>query len=129
MENNKDVFEYTYYAPSEDEKKQIQSIRQQYLEPQRKSESKFDRLKKLNAKVKKTATYFALIAGIIGCLVFGLGLTMVLEWSLFVWGIIVMLIGSVAMALAYPLYNFLLAKGRKKYGEEILSLSKDLLEE
>lgn len=129
MNSEKNTFEYSYYSPTEQERKQIESIRKQYIKNPEKNESKLDRLKKLNSKVISTATMVALIFGIVGCLIFGLGLTMVLEWNLFLWGIIVMLVGAFPMSIAYPLYNFTLKKGKFKYGEEILKLSEELLSE
>lgn len=127
MNSEKNTFEYSYYSPTEQERKQIESIRKQYIKNPAKSESKLDRLKKLNSKVVNTATIVALIFGVVGCLIFGLGLSMVLEWNLFVWGIIVMFVGAIPMSIAYPVYNFTLKKGKFKYGEEIVKLSEELL--
>ncbi len=125
-QNNKDLFEYTYSAPTEEEKKQIESIRREYSFNE-KTLSPFERLKKLNAKVKNTATAVSLIFGVVGCLVFGTGLTMVLEWQIWLYGIITMLVGIIPMLLAYPAYNLTLSRGKKKYGEEIIKLSDELL--
>ena len=54
---------------------------------------------------------------------------MILEWSILLWGIVLMVIGSVPMALAYPVYKSVLNKGKAKYGDEILRLSEELLNE
>ena len=110
------------------ERKEIDSIRRQYS-PQEQTETKLERLRRLDSLVKNTAVVWSLIFGIIGCLVFGLGLTMILEWNILLWGIILMVIGSVPMAVAFPLYNRLLKKGKAKYGDEILRLSEELLNE
>lgn len=126
MSDNKEIFEYTYSAPTEEEKKQIESIRREYL-GEGKTLSPFEKLKKLNAKVKDTATIVALIFGIVGCLVFGLGLTMVLEWQIWIWGVVLMAVGTIPMLIAYPAYNLTLSRGKKKYGKEILELTEELL--
>lgn len=126
MSDNKEIFEYTYSAPTEEEKKQIESIRREYL-GEGKTLSPFEKLKKLNAKVKNTATIVALIFGIVGCLVFGLGLTMVLEWQIWIWGVVLMAVGTIPMLIAYPAYNLTLSRGKKKYGKEILELTEELL--
>lgn len=126
MSDNKEIFEYTYSAPTEEEKKQIESIRCEYL-GEGKTLSPFEKLKKLNAKVKDTATIVALIFGIVGCLVFGLGLTMVLEWQIWIWGVVLMTVGTIPMLIAYPAYNLTLSRGKKKYGKEILELTEELL--
>lgn len=127
MEEEKEVFEYTYSAPTEREKKQIESIRRQYAPKADEAETAFDRLKRLNAKVYNAATRTSLIFGVVGILIFGLGLTMVLEWGIWLWGIVTMTVGCVPVGLAYPIYRRLLARGKRKYGEEILRLSDELL--
>ena len=119
-------FQYTYSAPTEEERKQIESIRKQYVE-QKETEGKMERLRMLDRKVKTTANTVALSVGIVGTLVFGTGMTMVLEWSMLLDGIAVSALGSVCVALAYPLYQAVLKRNKKKYGEEILRLSEELL--
>ena len=121
-------FNYKYTAPTEEERKEIDSIRRQYA-PQEKTETKLERLRRLDSLVKNTAIIWSLVLGVFGCLIFGIGLTMVLEWSILLWGIVLMVIGSVPMAIAFPVYNKLLKKGKAKYGDEILRLSEELLNE
>ena len=125
--SNGNTFEYTYSAPTETEKKQIESIRRQYETPQKPVESNVERVKRLDAKIKNTANAFSLALGVFGCLVFGLGLTMILEWEIWLGGVGVMALGCPLMIFAYPLYNFLIKKGKKKYGAEILRLSEEIL--
>ena len=124
-------FEYTYSAPTEKERTEIEAIRRQYQEQPAAAADKTDklaRLRMLDAKVKNTATIFALVLGIVGTLIFGLGMSMVLEWGLFLWGVIVAVVGCPPIFAAYPVYNITLKKGKKKYGEEILKLSEELLQ-
>lgn len=128
MENKK--FHYTYTAPTEEERKEIASIRKQYQAPDpARPENKLKHLKALNTRVKSTANIFGLVFGVVGILVFGLGLTMILEWSLFLYGVIVMVIGAIPTALAYPVYRFALRRNKNKYGDEILRLCEELLQE
>jgi hypothetical protein len=54
---------------------------------------------------------------------------MILEWSIWLWGIMLMVIGSVPMAIAYPVYKIVHKKYKNRYGDEILRLSEDLLNE
>lgn len=126
-EQKGEIFEYTYSAPTEREKKQIESIRKQYAPQEQKGENAFKRLKALDAKVRNTARLAAWISGVVGILLFGLGLTMVLEWSIRLWGIALMVFACIPMASAYPIHSRLLARGKKKYGAEIVRLSDDLL--
>ena len=121
-------FNYTYKAPTEEERREIESIKRQYEEPKT-QEGKLERLRKLNNYVNGQATALALVSGILGLLIFGLGLTMVLEWSLLIWGIVVMVVGIPPMVVAYPLYNKILKRNKERYGKEILRLSEELLSE
>ncbi len=121
-----DQFNFKYTAPTEEERLEIDSIRRQYSVTER-TESKLERLRRLNSKVKNTAIVFAYVFGIVGCLIFGLGLTMILEWNIFLWGIAVMFFGGIIMSVDYPVYKFILNKGKAKYGGEILRLSDELL--
>ncbi len=122
-------FEYSYSAPTEAERKEIESIKKQYMAEEKREETDMEKLRRLDAKVKNMPTMYALIAGIFGILVFGLGLTMILKWSMMLWGIVVMVVGVIPMGLAYPIYQFTLKEGKKKYGAEILALSEKLLNE
>ncbi len=127
MSNNQ--FYYKYTAPTEEERKEIDSIRRQYQPREKAEESKLDKLRRLDALVKNSAITVSLVLGVVGCLVFGLGLTMILEWERIVAGIIVAVVGSFPMGLAYPVYALILDRNKKKYGAEILSLSEELLNE
>lgn len=122
-----DKFTYNYSAPTKEERREIQDIRRRYETKENDSESKLEKLRRLDKKVKNLPTVLSLCLGIGGTLVFGLGLTMVLEWQKLVFGVVVMLVGGVLAALANVVYKFLFTKNKQKYGEEILRLSEDLL--
>lgn len=118
-------FSYTYTAPTEEERKEIELIRKKY---QTESErTTLEQLKALDNKVHRFPTVLALSLGIAGTLCFGLGLTLILEWKQLVIGACVSLLGIAPLALAYPVYRYHLAKRKRKYGEEILALSEQLL--
>lgn len=121
-------FEFRYVAPTEEERKEIDSIRRQYCSSEQ-GESKLERLRRLNAIVKNTAMIWGLSLGITGCLIFGFGLAMILEWNIWIWGIILMVVGLVPMLVSYPVYKRVLRKNKNRYGEEILRLSEELLNE
>ena len=119
-------FEYTYSAPTEAERREIARIRKQY-EAKDEKQIKLERIRKLDSFVQNFSTILALVLGIMGTLIFGLGLSMVLVWDIFVFGIVVCVIGICPMIAAYPLYVITLKKNKEKYGEEILRLSEELL--
>lgn len=121
-------FRYSYSAPTESERREIDSIRRAYL-PQSEQMSGLERLRLLDKRVKNTATAVSLIVGIAGILLFGLGMAMAMSWNELVWGAVVSLVGCVPMALAYPLYRWIFKRQKAKYGEEILRLSEQLLNE
>lgn len=118
-------FRYTYTAPTEEERREIESIRAAYRKDVR--SEKLERLRRLNARVKNAAMSVALTLGVLGLLVFGLGMTMILEWGILAGGVAVSAAGVLPMAAAAPAYNFVLRRGKEKYGEEIVRLSEELL--
>lgn len=123
---NEKQFNYTYKAPTEEERREIESIKRQY-EPKNENENKLARLRKLNNLVNGLATSVSLAVGVIGLLIFGLGLAMVLEWQIIIGGVIVCILGIPPIAVAYPVYNIILNKNKEKYSDEILKLSNELL--
>lgn len=127
MENK--GFEYNYSAPTSDERQEVESIRKQYAERKGAEESKLERLRRLDGRVKNTANCVAIGVGVLGCLLFGAGLSLVLEFGELLWGVLLSLLGFVPMAAAYPLHGFCTRRGKKKYGEEILRLSEEILNE
>lgn len=125
-----ETFQYTYSAK---EQKEIQNIRKKYLAPQ---EDKLEYLRKLDAGVTKKATVSALIPGVIGALILGLGMSLVMtdlsgKFGLdpgmaLIIGIMVGVIGMVLMGCAYPLYNRVLRKERARIAPEILRITEEL---
>ncbi len=125
MEKEKEGFDYSYVVPTSDERREIEGIRKQYLQGDK--EDKLVRLRKLDQKVKNGALILSLVLGICGTLIFGLGLTTVLEWDKLLLGICIMIVGAIPAALAYPIYLKKFAHGKNKYGAEILRISDELL--
>ena len=122
-------FEYKYTAPTMEERKEIDSIRRQYL-PTDKSMTKMDRLRYLDRKVKGVSQAVSISFGVIGLLMFGTGMTFFLEWVNYWYiGIPFALIGGILMSFAYLIYIKLLTKLKNKYGKEIIELSNELLNE
>lgn len=123
MAENK--FRYSYSAPTEEERREIESIRAAYTADGR--SEKLDRLRKLNRRVKNVPMCIALTLGIAGVLVFGLGMSMILSWDLLAGGMAVAAAGVLPMALAAPAYNLVLAREKRRHGGEIVRLSEELL--
>lgn len=127
--SNNDGFNYKYSAPTEQERREIDSIRRQYVDASVPAEDKIVQLRKLDGRVKNPPLILGITLGIVGTLIFGLGLTMVLEWSMLIWGVAVMVAGAIPVSLAYPARKLLYKRNKAKYGEQIIRLSEELLNE
>lgn len=123
---NEEKFNYIYSAPTEEERKEIIAIRNKYI-PSDNTETKLDKLRKLNDKVIKLPKIIAIILGIVGVLIFGLGMSMVLEWDIVVWGVVISAIGVIIACVSYPIYNAILKCNKKKFSNEIIMLSDEIL--
>ena len=126
MENNS--FEYTYSAQRQQE---VEEIRKAYLP---KEEDKMEQLRRLHAIPTQKAQAESLAVGIIGALILGTGMSLCMTELgadlgnlAMVLGIAVGLVGMLMVAAAYPTFNRVLKKERKKIAPEILHLSEDLL--
>ena len=115
-------FEYTYSAT---EQKEVEAIRKKYLP---KEEDKMETLRALDRKAENPGCIAALVVGILGTLVLGVGMCCCMVWAdkFFVLGIIVGIIGMVAAGAAYPLYRKITTKKRAEYAEQILALTNEL---
>ena len=124
MDEKKETFNYTYSASQQQE---IKRIREKYMPPTQ-EEDKMERLRKLDAGVAKPGTIVSLIVGIIGTLIFGVGMCCVLVWTdLFVQGIVIGLVGLAGVMSAYPLYVSITKKQRAKVAPEIIRLTDELM--
>ncbi|MBQ7307122.1 MAG: hypothetical protein IJW82_01170 [Clostridia bacterium] len=123
MKNN-EKFTYSYSAPTEKERIEIERIKLSY---QSNPLSDFDNLKILNFKVKGLSLIFGISLGILGLLIFGFGLTSILLWNMFVFGIFSMIIGPIIMLINFPLYKKFLFLQEQKYKEKILTLTNKII--
>ena len=128
---NKENFHYTYSAK---EQAEIQKIRKKYAAPVE-EEDKMAQLRRLDAGVYSKATTAALVIGIIGALIMGLGMSIVMtevgaalgRIPAMVIGIGVGVVGIVLICLAYPIYNRTIKKERERVAPEILRLTDELM--
>ena len=127
MENNHS-FEYTYSA---EQQKEVEAIRKKYLP---KEEDKMEQLRRLHRIPTQKAQAASIAIGVLGALILGTGMSLcmtelgaALEHFAMVIGVLSGLIGLIMVALAYPLFNYVLKKERKRIAPEILRLSDELL--
>lgn len=122
-QNEKETFHFTYSAKQQEE---VKNIRKKYLP---READKMEQLLKLDRGVTQKGTTAAIIVGIIGALILGIGMCCAMVWmgDLFIPGIIIGLIGIAVVSAAYPLYNRIVRKEREKIAPEILRLTDELM--
>ena len=135
MEHNNEHngFQYTYSAK---EQAELKRIRDKYTAPTE-VEDKMARLRRLDASVTNTAQTVALIFGVIGTLILGLGMSLIMTElaeiigisgvAAMVIGIIIGIVGGIIASLAYPIYNAIVKVKRKKLAPEIIRLTDELM--
>lgn len=127
MEKN-EGFSFTYSA---EQQKEVEAIRKKYLP---KEEDKMDQLRKLHHIPTQKAQSASIAMGVIGALIMGTGMSLVMtelgamvgEFAMIL-GVVTGLVGIILVALAYPIYNWVLKKQRKKIAPEVLRLTDELL--
>ena len=122
MNQNKETFEYRYSARQQEE---IEAIRKKYLPEE---EDKMEQLRKLDRQAARKGTITAIIVGVLGCLLLGVGMCCTMEWMdrWLVQGIVIGVIGIALIAAAYPLFNRITRKEREKLAPQILKLADEL---
>lgn len=122
MENN--TFTYRYSAS---QNREVEAIRRKYIH---KEESKLEQLKKLDCRVQNAGMIESLCIGVIGSLVFGIGMCFFL--NVFagspILSAVFMIIGSLLMAPAYPIYRYISNRTKEELTPEILRLSDEIMQ-
>lgn len=112
----------------------VQKIRTQYTE---KEHTRLDALKTLDKKVKRPANVFAYLFGSISAMVMGSGMSLVMTDiaetvgipNPMISGIIIGVVGMLMAILNYPIYKGMLSSRRKKYANQIIALSEQIMKE
>ena len=135
MENNNENkgFQYTYSAT---EQAELKRIREKYASPTV-TENNMERLRRLDARVTQKAQIISLSLGVIGVLILGAGMSLCMsdfaeilgshrDMAMII-GVAVGVVGGILAALAYPMYNFILGRERKRIAPEIIRLTDELM--
>ena len=130
---DKNTFKYSYSA---DEQAEIENIKKQY---QPKSESKMEKLRRLDESVYSKATMWSIIFGVVGALMMGSGMSLIMTdigASLSISSVLCVVIGLILgvpgmamIGIAYPVYNLVLRREREKIAPEILALADEIEKE
>ena len=129
--NKSEEFKFTYSAKEQEE---LRKIRQKYVT---KEVDRMEQLRKLDAGVTRKAVVISLVAGIIGALVLGFGMSVIMTdvgetLGLYgtiqvVLGVVIGMIGVVLVSVAYPIYNRIARKERERIAPEIIRLTDELM--
>ncbi len=121
--NEEKTFEYTYSA---ERQREIEAIRKKY---ETKTEDKMDQLRKLDKDAEKPGTIAAIAVGVVGLLLFGIGLSLAMVWTdtMLILGSIIGFVGMILIAAGLPVYRLVTKKQREKIAPQILALSEELL--
>ena len=119
---NEKAFSYTYSATCNQE---VLNIRKKYLP---REETKLEELKRLDSLVQNSGVTESLCAGMVGCLIFGLGLCLAMEViGQMIWlGVILGFVGAVGMLVAFPVYRRFFNKAKAQSTPRILALAAEL---
>lgn len=123
MENTTYTYEY-----SAKKNQEVKSIRDKY---QPREETKLERLRRLDKKVQGAGVIESLAVGIVGSLVFGIGMCFGLDvfggadWLTLLFGGL----GAVIMLPAYAIYKRIKGAATEKYAPEIIKLSDEIIAE
>ncbi len=124
MESNvrsEETFNYSYSAKQQAE---IEKIKNKYVE---KELDKMEQLRKLDKSAEQPGTITAIVAGVIGSLILGVGMCCTMVWKdFFMVGILVGAIGMAIIGSAYPLYKKMTKKRREQIAPQILKLTAEL---
>lgn len=110
----------------------VQKIRTQYTE---KEHTGLEKLKALDAKVKRPANVFAYIFGSISAIIMGAGMSLVMTdigatvgiTQPMLPGIVIGIVGMVMAIINYPIYKKLLNSRKQKFADQIVKLSDELI--
>lgn len=123
MESKDPSFSYTYSAKQQEE---IKRIRQKYLPPEA---GKLEQLRKLDESATRPGKIVSLILGVLGTLLFGVGMCCTTVWTdYFVPGLVVGVLGLVGIGASYPVYTALVKRERRRLAPQILELSQSLMQ-
>lgn len=111
---------------TQNDRSKAEHIRRQYVS---REANKLEQLHRLDSKVKGPGRTVASIVGSIGALTMGGGMSIIMVWGSMTVGLPLGVIGLLLALLAYPIYMRMTAKRKKKYTEEILKLSDEVIRE
>ena len=136
-ETNNQAAEGFSYVYSAREQAEIRRIRERYAPQEASDEDKLTRLRRLDARATQKAQAWSLVIGVIGALILGLGMSLVMSDLgtmltlpadlILPLGIGIGVVGCIPVALAYPLYEWIIRRERARIAPEVLHLTEELM--
>ncbi len=123
---NENKFTYSYSPAKNSE---VDRITAKYTEPYTKNDSDLEELKRLDRRAEMPGTYIGIAVGLAGVLILGLGLSLVLSFDHLIAGLLTGILGLVTAGAATPISKAVTRRGREKYRDQILELSKKIRSE
>ena len=132
---SEDKFDYTYSAPTEAERIEAEEIRRRYS-PEKSvktsEESAIEKLRAIDKRVKLPVQILAAVLGVLGTLMLGVGMCFAmnvfeLKVNLVPLGVVVGILGIALDIADYFIYKAFLNARKKKYADEILSITDKFL--
>lgn len=123
QQNSKKAFYYNYSPKQQDE---VLRIREKYAP---REETLIEQVRRLDRSTTRKGTVPALVLGILGTLLLGVGMCCTMLWAenWFIPGIAIGVIGIAGISVAYPVYVRVTKKERAKIAPEILRLTDELM--
>ena len=90
-------------------------------------EEKLAELRKLDNSVTRSGTIAALLTGLCGATLHGMGTTLTQDETMFVLGTVIAIAGLAILLASYPIYCFAVKKQRRKVESQILKLCDELM--
>ena len=100
-----------------------QHIQRQYL---KREDKKIEQLKRLDDKVKAPGKIAASVAGVIGSLTMGAGMSLIMVENDMTNGLALGIPGMIVALLAYPVYRLITGRRKKRYAAKVIQLSEEL---
>lgn len=114
------------FNPAKKDAVRADAIRRQYVE---RKTTKMGELEALHDKVKLPGMIVSCIVGVLGGLVMGAGMANVMAWGNMETGLVLGIPGMILALLAYPIYKGITGSRKKKYAQQIMMLSEEIIGE
>lgn len=132
MEHKGGTYDSTYVF-STDRQEEVKKIYQKYSlqtgskKTPSEEDEKMELLRKLDKSVTRAGAIAAILTGICGAVVHGIGTALIQEETMFALGTVIAIAGLLLFLVSYPIFCIVVKKRRQKVEAQILALCKELM--